>query len=121
MSPSRPRPGGRRRSRDRDLTVAVTGPTGTLGAGLVPLLQADDRITRVIGMARRPFDPGGHGWTKMEYRQGDFRDPDALREASIWMQGFGQFEPVNLDAFEAFLRQELAALSEPAARGEAEG
>ena len=37
------------------------------------------------------------------------------------MQGFGQFEPVNLDAFEAFLRQELAALSEPAARGEAEG
>lgn len=33
--------------------------------------------------------------------------PDALREASVWMQGFGQFEPVNLDAFERFLRQEL--------------
>lgn len=34
-------------------------------------------------------------------------DPDAMRAASVWMQGFGQFEPVNLDAFEAFLEQEL--------------
>lgn len=34
-------------------------------------------------------------------------DPDALKAASVWMQGFGQFEPVNLDAFEAFLEQEL--------------
>ncbi|WP_424939416.1 ArsR/SmtB family transcription factor [Aliiroseovarius sp. S253] len=34
-------------------------------------------------------------------------DPGALREASVWMQGFGQFEPVNLDAFERFLEEEL--------------
>lgn len=34
-------------------------------------------------------------------------DPDALRPASVWMQGFGQFEPVNLDAFERFLAAEL--------------
>jgi DNA-binding transcriptional ArsR family regulator len=34
-------------------------------------------------------------------------DPDALKAASVWMQGFGQFEPVNLDAFEAFLAVEL--------------
>jgi DNA-binding transcriptional ArsR family regulator len=33
--------------------------------------------------------------------------PDALRAASVWMQGFGQFEPVNLDAFERFLEVEL--------------
>jgi DNA-binding transcriptional ArsR family regulator len=33
--------------------------------------------------------------------------PDALRAASVWMQGFGQFEPVNLDAFERFLATEL--------------
>ncbi|TKJ20637.1 NAD-dependent epimerase/dehydratase family protein [Blastococcus sp. CCUG 61487] len=78
MSPAQQR---RRRPWDRDLTVAVTGPTGTFGAGLVPLLQDDDRITRIIGMARRPFDPAARGWTKMEYRQGDVRDPDALREA----------------------------------------
>jgi len=37
-------------------------------------------------------------------------DPDALRTASVWMQGFGQFEPVNLDAFERFL---VAELSDP--------
>jgi len=30
-------------------------------------------------------------------------EPDALRAASVWMQGFGQFEPVHLDAFERFL------------------
>lgn len=34
--------------------------------------------------------------------------PDALRDASIWMQSFGQFEAVNLDAFEKFLAAELA-------------
>lgn len=34
-------------------------------------------------------------------------DPDGMRGASVWMQGFGQFEPVDLDAFEAFLAQEL--------------
>jgi nucleoside-diphosphate-sugar epimerase len=63
------------------LTVAVTGPTGTFGAGLIPQLQADDRIARIIGIARRPFDPAERGWSKMEYRQGDVRDPEALRAA----------------------------------------
>jgi nucleoside-diphosphate-sugar epimerase len=66
---------------ERQLTVAVTGPTGTFGSGLIPLLQDDDRIGRVIGIARRPFDPAERGWTKMEYRQGDVRDEDALRAA----------------------------------------
>jgi nucleoside-diphosphate-sugar epimerase len=64
-----------------DLTVAVTGPTGTFGEGLVPLLQADDRVRRVVGIARRPFDPAERGWTKMEYRRGDVRDTGALQEA----------------------------------------
>ena len=39
-------------------------------------------------------------WCKLE--------PDALRDASIWMQSFGQLEAVNLDAFERFLASELA-------------
>ena len=39
-------------------------------------------------------------WCKLE--------PDALRAASVWMQAFGQFEPVNLDAFERFLELDLA-------------
>lgn len=37
-------------------------------------------------------------WCKLE--------PDAMRQATIWIQGFGQFEPVNLDAFERFLQAE---------------
>jgi DNA-binding transcriptional ArsR family regulator len=38
-------------------------------------------------------------WCKLE--------PDAMREASVWMQAFGLFEPVDLDAFERFLAAEL--------------
>jgi DNA-binding transcriptional ArsR family regulator len=38
-------------------------------------------------------------WCKLE--------PDAMRAASVWMQGFGMFEPVDLDAFEKFLADEL--------------
>jgi len=68
-------------SGDRGLTVAVTGPTGTFGFGLIPMLQTDDRVTRVMGIARRPFDPAAYGWTKLEYRRGDVRDPAALRDA----------------------------------------
>src|SRR5262245_53662919 len=63
------------------LTVAVTGPTGTFGFGLLPLLQADERIERVVGIARRPFDPLEHGWTKLQYERGDVRDPQALESA----------------------------------------
>jgi nucleoside-diphosphate-sugar epimerase len=63
------------------LTVAVTGPTGTFGFGLMPLLESEPRVARVVGIARRPFDAAEHGWRKMEYRRGDVRDPEALREA----------------------------------------
>ena len=68
-------------SGEQRLTVAVTGPTGTFGFGLIPLLQAEDRVTRVVGIARRPFDPAAYGWTKLEYRRGDVRDEAALRDA----------------------------------------
>ena len=37
-------------------------------------------------------------WCKLE--------PDAMRGPSVWMQGFGQFEPVDLDAFERFIKAE---------------
>jgi DNA-binding transcriptional ArsR family regulator len=39
-------------------------------------------------------------WCKLE--------PDALKSASVWMQGFGQFDPVDLDALERFLETELS-------------
>lgn len=38
-------------------------------------------------------------WCKLE--------PDALKDASVWMQAFGQFEAVHLDDFERFLEAEL--------------
>lgn len=66
---------------DDNLSVAVTGPTGTFGFGLMPLLQEDDRIAEIVGIARRPFDPDEHGWSKMKYRRGDVRDPAALEES----------------------------------------
>lgn len=46
-------------------------------------------------------------WCKLE--------PDAMRAASVWMQGFGQFEPVDLEAFERFLAVELTDPSDPPA------
>lgn len=67
-------------SREHRLSVAVTGPTGTFGFGLIPLLQSEERVARIVGIARRRFDPREQGWTKMEYRQGDVRDAAALRE-----------------------------------------
>jgi nucleoside-diphosphate-sugar epimerase len=68
-------------AREVGLTVAVTGPTGTFGFGLAPLLEAEPRIASVVGVARRPFDPQAHGWRKMTYRRGDVRDPAVLEEA----------------------------------------
>ena len=35
-------------------------------------------------------------WCKLE--------PDAMKAASVWMESFGQFENVNLDQFEDFLK-----------------
>ena len=60
------------------LTVAVTGPTGELGKPFMAALQRAPEVERVIGMARRPFDPVATGWEKAEYRPGDIRDPDAV-------------------------------------------
>ncbi len=37
-------------------------------------------------------------------------DPDGMRAASVWMRGFGQFDPVDLDDFERFLAAELRGL-----------
>ena len=44
-------------------------------------------------------------WCKLE--------PDGLRNASVWMQGFGQFDPVDLDDFERFLAGELSQPAPP--------
>jgi UDP-glucose 4-epimerase len=63
------------------LTVAVTGPTGDLGIALVSALDRSRRVKKVIGMARRPFDPDSQGWKKVEYRQGDVQDEASVSDA----------------------------------------
>jgi DNA-binding transcriptional ArsR family regulator len=39
-------------------------------------------------------------WCKLE--------PEAMRGATVWMRGFGQVDPLDLDDFERFLEQELS-------------
>jgi nucleoside-diphosphate-sugar epimerase len=63
---------------DRALTVAVTGPTGDIGRALLRAAERDGRVGRILGMARRPFDPRALGLTKTEYRQGDVLDRAAI-------------------------------------------
>ena len=63
------------------LTVAVTGPTGDLGIALVSALERSRRVKKIVGMARRPFDPASQGWKKTEYRQGDVQDKKSVRDA----------------------------------------
>ena len=72
---------------DGKLTVAVTGPTGDIGRTAVRVLEARPEVGRIIGMARRPFDPAEHGWKRTEYRQGDILDrasvEDLVAEADV--------------------------------------
>jgi nucleoside-diphosphate-sugar epimerase len=60
------------------LTVAVTGPTGDIGRAAVRALEQAPEVGRVVGMARRPFDPSDLGWERAEYRQGDVLDRDSV-------------------------------------------
>ena len=62
------------------LTVAVTGPTGDLGLSIVDALERSRAVKRIVGMARRPFDPDERGWRKTEYRQGDVTDAASVGE-----------------------------------------
>ena len=44
-------------------------------------------------------------WCKLE--------PGTMRAATVWIQGFGLFEPVNLEAFERFLAAEDITSPDP--------
>ena len=44
-------------------------------------------------------------WCKLE--------PDAMRDAAIWMQSFGQYDALNIDALEAFLETQDLSIDEP--------
>jgi UDP-glucose 4-epimerase len=60
------------------LTVAVTGPTGDIGKSVVRALERSPKVGRIVGMARRPFQPAEHGWRRTEYRRGDVLDRAAV-------------------------------------------
>jgi UDP-glucose 4-epimerase len=62
----------------KGLTVAVTGPTGEIGQAFVGALERSREVGRVLGMARKPFDPAERGWKKVSYRQGDVLDRRAV-------------------------------------------
>src|SRR4051794_38768552 len=61
------------------LKVAVTGPTGDLGIAIVNALERSRAVKRIVGMARRPFDPAERGWKKTEYTRGDVTDTASVR------------------------------------------
>jgi UDP-glucose 4-epimerase len=67
-----------RGSAQQRLTVAITGPTGEIGQSVLAALERSREIGRILGMARRPFDPGAYGWKKVDYRRGDVLDRDAV-------------------------------------------
>jgi nucleoside-diphosphate-sugar epimerase len=60
------------------LRIAITGPTGEIGISTIEALEGCSEVARIVGMARRPFNPTERGWSKTEYRQGDILDRDAV-------------------------------------------
>jgi UDP-glucose 4-epimerase len=117
------------------LTVAVTGPTGEIGKPFIRALERQKDVTRILGMARRSFDPKAHHWRKTEYRQGDVLDRAAVDSlcaeadvvvhlAFIIVAGSGESRAINLEGsrnvFEAAVKskaQRLVYASSVAAYG----
>jgi UDP-glucose 4-epimerase len=77
----------KRASSGKGLTVAVTGPTGEIGQAVVGALERSREVGRIVGMARRPFDPQTRGWRKVSYVRGDVLDRGAvdslMRDADV--------------------------------------
>jgi UDP-glucose 4-epimerase len=95
-------------SSPKGLTVAVTGPTGEMGQAVVAALERSRDVGRILGMARRPFDPRTKGWKKVSYLRGDVLDRRRVAElveeadvvvhlAFMIMGGAKDSRRVNLD------------------------
>jgi UDP-glucose 4-epimerase len=102
------------------LTVAVTGPTGEIGKPFVAALDRAREVERIVGMARRPFDPTAHGWRKVEYRQGDVLDLASVEAlctgadvvvhlAFIIVAGSHESEHINLEGSRNVFASAVAA------------
>jgi UDP-glucose 4-epimerase len=58
------------------LRVAVTGATGEIGRPFIRHLENTAGVGSILAMARRPFVPSDHGWTRTDFIQGDVTNPD---------------------------------------------
>jgi nucleoside-diphosphate-sugar epimerase len=64
------------------MRVVITGATGNVGTSLVRALEADDRVTEIVGVARRPGGAGDVSWVKADIASDPlepiFRGADAV-------------------------------------------
>ena len=67
-------------ARSAEITVAVTGPTGEIGRAVLAALERSPQVGRILGMARRPFDPAAMGLEKVSYRRGDVLDIETVTD-----------------------------------------
>src|SRR5437660_4467243 len=109
-----------RKRRPARLEVAVTGPTGEIGRAVVAALERSREVGRILGMARRHFDPAAQGWRKVFYRRGDVLDRASVEAlvdgadvvvhlAFIIMGSAGETRSVNLDGSRNVFRAAVAA------------
>lgn len=116
-------------SHDLDLIFAALADP-TRRAILVMLLEDDMAVTDVA----EPFEMSLAAISKhlgiltrarliVQEKRGRVKwcklDPNAMRAASVWMQGFGQFVELDLDGLERFLAQELPGVTCDASSPEA--
>jgi UDP-glucose 4-epimerase len=109
--------------RSAPLTVAVTGPTGEIGQAAVAALERSREVGRILGMARRPFDPAQRGWKKVSYRRGDVldrravaalvRDADVVVHLAFIIMGRpSESRAINLDGSRNVFRAAVSAGAE---------
>ncbi|MAN09618.1 MAG: transcriptional regulator [Roseobacter sp.] len=91
-----------------DMAVTdVADPFGISLAAISKHLSVLERAGLIVQEKR-----GRLKWCKLE--------PAALKAPSVWMQGFGQYDPINLDDFERFLAAEIRETSGDAAQNDPE-
>jgi len=89
-----------------DMAVTdVADPFGISLAAISKHLSVLERAGLIVQEKR-----GRLKWCKLE--------PAALKAPSVWMQGFGQYDPINLDDFERFLAAEIRETSGDAAQND---
>lgn len=86
------------------MRVAVTGATGNVGTSLVRRLKADDRVTSIVGIARRrpdvdPGDPaGGRAGARVAWVEADVATDDlrpVLQGADVLVHLAWLFQPTH--------------------------